>query len=224
MSTKVIVVGAGGLGRGICDAIQAHNRRHPNSLQLVGIVDDNPSELNLARIAKRSIEYLGTTNQFFNTVRDLHPAYILGMADPDAKASLDERLKKYDLEPLSLVHPTSTVGSEVQIAPGSVIFAGARIETNAVIGRHAHINQNVTVGHDTEIGDYCLVNPGANVSGDVVIGERTLVGAGSFIYQGVRVAMKSVIGASACVVDSLEHAQTVVGVPARPTRTKPFEY
>ena len=34
----------------------------------------------------------------------------------------------------------------------------------------------VTIGHDTELGDFVTVNPAGIVSGEVVVGEGTLVG------------------------------------------------
>ena len=54
MSTSVVIIGAGGVGREALDVLQAiNNRSSVDSLNLLGVVDSAPSDLNLGRLAAR---------------------------------------------------------------------------------------------------------------------------------------------------------------------------
>jgi serine acetyltransferase len=78
-----------------------------------------------------------------------------------------------------------------------------------------HLNPNVTVGHDTTLGEFVSMNPASSVSGDCVIRDQVLIGVGAVILNQIEVGMGATIGASSCVVKHV-HAEVVVkGVPAR---------
>jgi acetyltransferase-like isoleucine patch superfamily enzyme len=83
------------------------------------------------------------------------------------------------------------------------------------LGRHVHVNQGVTIGHDTVVGDYATLNPASAVSGSCLIEEEVLVGAQSCILQCLTIGRGAIVGAAACVVRDVPAGATVKGVPAR---------
>lgn len=212
---EVVVVGAGGFGRETLDVIEAHNASAAAGeiLEVLGVVDDAPSAINLERIASRGCRILGTLREVIAAGTPRH--YVLGVGDPRVKRRLARTLDAAGWLPARAVHPNASIGSCVQIGPGAVICGGVQLSTNTVLGRHVHLNPNVTIGHDAVLEDFVSVNPGAIVSGEVVLAEAVLVGAGAVILQGLRVGPASIVGASACVVRDVEPSITVVGVPAR---------
>lgn len=215
MSIKVIVVGAGGFGREICDVIEACNVHHPGSYELLGVLDDSPSQQNLVRLAARNIVFLGSVANYSPPCNSSEIAYFIGVGSPSVKKKIASLLDAAGLKTLALVHPAATVGSELVIGPGSIICAGARLTTNIELGRHVHVNINVTIGHDTSIGDFVSINPLAAISGDVVIEDLVLIGASAFVIQGLTVGTHATVGASSCVTKDVIPATTVVGVPAK---------
>lgn len=215
MSTEVIVVGAGGFGREVLDVIEAHNVARPGDhITVVGVADDAPSETNLQRLAARGYAYVGTID---DVLADTFAGdYVLGVAGPQAKRRIAARFEERGWAAQTLVHPTVGFGSMVSLGAGAIICAGAQLTTNIDIGRHAHINLNVTVGHDSVLGDFVTANPGAAVSGEVRVGDAVLIGTGAAILQGLSVGEDAQVGAGACVTKDVAAQLTVVGVPARP--------
>lgn len=220
MSSRLVVIGAGGFGREALDVLEAvtlasERAEAEPAWDLLGVVDDAPSDANRSRLGARSVPYLGSLAQFLAIDRaGLH--YVIGIGSPAVRRRVVSTCDDAGLVAATLVHPDATVGSCTSLGEGTVVCAGVRISTNVSVGRHVHLNANATVGHDTVLGDHVSLNPLAAVSGDCVIGEGVLVGVGGVVLNGLRVGHGAVVGGSACVVSDVEPGTTVVGVPARP--------
>lgn len=214
MTIPLVVVGAGGFGREVLDVVEAVNGSASTPVfTLLGVLDANPTDANLDRLAARGIRYLGTESHWLATRQVAQ--YLIGIGSPAVRRSVDQRFSAAGLIAASAVHPSAIIGSAFTISAGSIICGGVHISTNVTLGRQVHLNPHVTLGHDSVVGDFVSINPGAIISGDVTVGAGALVGAGATVLQGLSVGPDAVIGASACVVRDVSPATTVKGVPAR---------
>ncbi|WP_413543933.1 acetyltransferase [Citricoccus nitrophenolicus] len=212
-AVRLAVVGAGGFGREVADVVEAINRVSDGDVwNLIGIFDDAPSELNLQRLRDRGISYAGAIPRGWGGPETY---FVVGIGSPAIRVKIATSLEGLGWIPATLVHPIAHCGSRVRVEPGTVVCAGAQISTNVSLGRHVHVNPNVTIGHDSELQDFVSVNPAATVSGEVVIAAETLIGASATILQGLHIGQKSLVGASACVVRDVEANCVVKGIPAR---------
>jgi sugar O-acyltransferase (sialic acid O-acetyltransferase NeuD family) len=218
MRRDLIIVGGGGFGREVCDLVAEINQTPPEDQQadtwnLVGVVDDQISDVNAASLVAAGVEHLGGVDDVVG--QGERPRYVVGIGSPVARRQIADRLDAAGFQAATLLHPAATVGSSCRIGEGAIVCAGARVTTNVVLGRHVHLNPNATVGHDTVLGDFVSANPQAAVSGDCTVEDGVLLGATSVVLQGLTVGMSATVGAAACVVRDVPPGVVVKGVPAR---------
>ena len=200
MSRDLVVIGAGGHAKVVLATLGAVG------MEVAALLDDNDELWGKELLG---VEIQGPVAR----ASDLGSRGVLAVGSNRSRQTLANEL---DLEWVTAVHPDSSVHRSVQTGAGSVVFAGATIQPDAVLERHVIVNTGATIDHDCRIGAFSHIAPGVNLAGGVTVGEGALVGIGSSVLPGVELGDWVVIGAGATVVESVEAGATVVGVPARP--------
>ncbi|HHV20192.1 MAG TPA: acetyltransferase [Propionibacterium sp.] len=208
MGEKVVIVGASGFGRETADVVEAMG------VPIIGILDDNPSEINLGRLESRGLAYLGGVDAWLEQQTE-SVSYSIGIGSGRVRELIADKFDRAGHQAFTAIHPSVTLGANCDIGPGAVICAGVRLTTNITLGRHVQINPNVTVGHDVRLDDFVSVNPTVNVSGEVSIGARTLLGVGATVLQGLTVGADAVVGGCSLVTKDVPDGVTVKGIPGR---------
>jgi sugar O-acyltransferase (sialic acid O-acetyltransferase NeuD family) len=152
-----------------------------------------------------------------------HPraAVFVAIGDPHRRQRSVARLQTAGHYFPPLISSHAILSPSVQYQEGVIVFPGATVTVNIVLGEHVHLNVNSSVSHDVEIGPFTSVSPGVHVCGHVTIGHRVFVGAGACIINGAEgrplvIGDDAVIAAGACVVSSIPPGVNVGGIPARP--------
>ncbi|MBS3982156.1 MAG: NeuD/PglB/VioB family sugar acetyltransferase [Rhodobacteraceae bacterium] len=205
----IVIFGCGGFGREILQIVQDQNAERQNWRLLGFLVTPgfNSPEVVHGLPVSSDVRYFGTPQTL---------SVAIGLGSPDARRSVVDVLKQSGVRSFPpIVHPRAWLGTNVAMADGVVICAGALLTTDIVLGEHCHINIGATIGHDTVLGSFSTVSPGAHLSGRVTLGEGAEIGTGACVNPGITIGSGAVIGAAAAVVRDIPDGCTAVGVPAR---------
>lgn len=205
---RVVIVGAGGQGSIVAEALRAA-REAGQEVEPLGFVDDEKVG------ALADLPILGP-------IRDLpgipHDAIVVAIGDNAARRARTFELEEGGETIGTARHPWSSVAPGVTIGAGAMISAGVVITPRAWIGRGVLLNTRSSVDHETTIGDFAHVSVGATVGARVAVGEEALIGLGASVMTGCRVGARSVIGAGAVVVRDVPEDVVAYGNPARVRR------
>jgi sugar O-acyltransferase (sialic acid O-acetyltransferase NeuD family) len=215
---RIIVVGAGGHGQVVADALLAEANRGRADHELAGFVDDDPSLLG-RRLCDAPV--LGTTADL---CRLSHDGVIVAIGDNRVRRAVSASMVAGGEILVAVVHPAAVVARGVDLGPGTAVLAGAVINTGAHIGAGVILNTCSSVDHHSVVHDFVHVAPGAHAGGEVVLGEGCLIGLGAGVLPRRTVGAWAVVGGGATVTRDVEPGITVIGLPARPlSRTRPQE-
>ena len=206
MTTRVVVLGAGGFATEVADVFR--DLALTGHFYLLGFVD---------RDRARQGEWVNDT-RILGTLEDLpddDAKVIAGAGEIVPRKRQVEEAEASGRGFVSVVHPTVVKSPFVTIGTGCVICAGSILTNDIILGNHVALNLGVTVGHNCRIGDHCVLSPGVHVSGWVSLEREVYVGTGAVILPRVSVGAGAVIGAGAVVTKDVAAGETVVGMPAR---------
>jgi sugar O-acyltransferase (sialic acid O-acetyltransferase NeuD family) len=145
--------------------------------------------------------------------------YITGTTSPERVHLVNQLKKDFEIEFLTLIHPTAYVSSWETLGEGVFVRANSVIGPETRLKSHAFINRGVTIGHDTVIGEYARLNPGCNVGGHVEIGRAAMIGMGANVIQELAIGNEAVVAAGAVVISDVPERTLVTGIPAKAKKT-----
>lgn len=189
-SVTGVIVGAGGHGKDMLAIAQRMGLR-------CELVDDDP--------------------EWGWPVPEQPTPYALGVNDPHRRYEMWHRRFRRWPYALRLIDQDAQWGPSCWMGEGVVLAPRVLLLRDVKLGRHTHVNYGSTMTR-TEVGDFTTIAPGVTICGDVTIGDRVFIGAGAVVKNLVTIGSGATIGAGAVVIDDVRPCETVVGVPARPTR------
>lgn len=121
---------------------------------------------------------------------------------------------------VTAIHPSAQIARGVSMGAGTVVMAGAVINSDSRIGEHCIINTRASVDHDNRIGDFVTIAPGAITGGNVTIGDYSVLALGAKIIHNIKIGEHTVIGAGSTVLKDIPANVVAFGAPAKIRRPR----
>lgn len=177
MSRRVIVIGAGGHGRSVAEAILLLGRD-----ELVGFVDDGAD----ATAKVWSYPILCRTDAL-HSLREHADAVVVAIGNNAVREKLHAKVREAGFELLNVIHPTAFVSPTATLGPGCAVMAGAVVGTEAQLGEGVIVNCSATVDHHCRVHAFGHLGVNACMAGGSVLGHCAWMQAGSALGYGVKV-------------------------------------
>lgn len=161
MKQKIVIIGAGGHGKVICDAILAQDK-----YELVGFVD---ALIPVGEIVFKEYKVIESQKNV-HLLKDKADVFIVAIGNNTVREKIYHLVNK-TLEPGIVIHPSAIIGSEVSIKLGTVILANSVINASCEIGINTIINVALVIDHDCKIGDHIHLSIGTMVGSNSIVSD-----------------------------------------------------
>ena len=198
--SDLIIIGASGHAEVVADIALK------NGYTIAGFLDDNEKTTEVL-----DYKVLGKVSDCLKYKDQCK--FVIGIGNNAVRKRIAEEYSELNF--ITLIHPTASIGLDVTIDKGTVVMPMAVINSCATIGKQTIINSGAVVEHDCCVGDYCLIAPHTTLCGVVKIGNNVHMGAGSVVNQTLSVCDNVIVGSGSVITKSITEAGTYVGVPAK---------
>lgn len=183
MESPVLIVGAGGFGRSVADALGSGSGR-----TVAGFLDDRGPELGL--VLGHSV--LGRAADL-DTWRQRYRLLVVAIGDNTRRRDICLRAQGIGFELVTVVHPHASVSAHARLGAGAMVMAGAVVGTEAQVGRGAIVNAGAVVDHHANVGEFAHLGVGACMAGHATLGDGAWLQEGGVLRAGQSAAPGTVI-------------------------------
>jgi sugar O-acyltransferase (sialic acid O-acetyltransferase NeuD family) len=208
MSKRLILVGCGDFGRELINwADDAAASGVGQSF--FGFLDNNPTALDKYSY---KLAYLGSVDDFLPNDEYL---FIIGIANPETKRIVVEKLKAKGAVFTKLVHPSAVIARTAILGEGVVICPHALISADASLGNFVAVNGLSSIGHDAHVGHFSTLSAHVDITGFAHIGEGVFFGTGAKVLPKVKIGNGARIGAGTTIMRSVSEGDVMYALPAK---------
>lgn len=207
MRKKIVIIGAGGLGRIVYDVL-SNDLILQGRFILTGFLDTR-SDLILP--PGMTVPVLGSPLNYQPCEDEL---FIPAVGNPILREKLIASLTDKGAQFFSYTHQAS-VAARTSIGEGSFFTPGSVISTDCRIGEFTYLDTYSILGHDVEIGRCCMIGAMSFLSGGVHVGNHVTIHPRATLAKGVKIGNGATIGIGSVVVKDVPDGVTVFGNPAR---------
>ncbi len=204
---NLIIIGAGGMGRTIYD-MACENAGYNKDFVIKGFIDDN----------LKALDGFENYPPVVDTIRDYHiqenDIFVCSIGGESRRACMESIIARGG-EFMTMIHPTSRIGTNVKIGKGCYVGAYTIIAADAFVDDYNFIQSHTIIGHDVKLGKWNRIDSNVFVVGGVVIGEGCMIHTRAMLNHEVVVGDGAHVGACSMVINKVESGTTVFGIPAR---------
>ena len=177
---KLIIIGAGGLGRMTLEAALSLG-------YICAFVDDDTTLKDVC-----NIEVLGTIDKLPRYV-DEYKYCICAIGNNAIREKFNAYASSLGYEIPNIIHPSAYVSPYAKIGYGNIFLNNVCVQNSAILGNGVVVAANSEIHHDCEVGDYALIYSCSTVRTNTKIGKRVKIGSTVSISNGAIVSDDVVI-------------------------------
>lgn len=208
---NLIIIGVGGFARET--HFHAENSvGYQTEFTLKGFLDGDV-KLSEEEYQKLRLPLLGDVNNYEIQKNDV---FVCAIGDPKVREKLVGIVEKKGGEFFTLIHRTALIASSSKIGVGCVFAPFVVIQPDCVVGNHAIFNVRSSIGHDTQVGNFCSFMGVAGTNGHTKVGDRVYMATNAIDLPHSVIEDDVYVGINSVVFKRAKAGQKVFGCPATP--------
>ncbi|QLG46684.1 NeuD/PglB/VioB family sugar acetyltransferase [Costertonia aggregata] len=208
MKNPSIIIGAGTQGQIYASyLIEA-------GVPIIGFIDDDTK---LSGKNVNGIPVLGDYGDLFSkklksNIRDVY----CPIGNNKIRASYLSALKNEGYNTPSFIHPTTSIGPDVELGEAIYMLVGNIVMPHTKIGNYLMVNMASTIAHHVTVENGVFMSSGVNIGAMINVKENAYIGMGVTAMTGIKtIGENSLLGAGTVVIKDVPDFATVVGNPGR---------
>lgn len=171
MKEGIVIIGAGGHGKVISDAIVKSGQYN-----LIGFVD---AKLPIGTAVFGEYKIIETQDNISSLVNG-STKFIIGIGNNEVRNKIYTQFSN-SLAWATVIHPSAVIAGDVKIGEGSVLLANTVVNASSTIGQFTIVDSGVIVDHECEVGSFSHLTIG------------TLVGSNSKLQSNLKTDLGQII-------------------------------
>lgn len=171
MKPKIIIIGAGGHGKVVCDAIEAQNK-----YEILGFVD---TTIPVGQLVTGKYTVIASQNNS-SSLKEQAEYFIVAIGSNSIRSDIFNSLKQI-LKPAIVIHPSSVIGSNTSIGDGCVVLPNSVINSFTSIGENTIVGTGVLIDHECKIGSNIHLSLGTIVGSNSEVTDNYTTSIGAII-------------------------------------------
>ncbi|BEP66677.1 MULTISPECIES: acetyltransferase [unclassified Variovorax] len=190
MKKRLLIIGAGGHGRSVAEAVLLGR-----DYALTAFLDDAAKPL---QHHLWGCPVWGTTAMLADSC-DRVDAVIVAIGNNTLREALQQKVKAHGVTLATVLHPAAMVSPSATVGEGSAVMAGAIVGTEAQLGEGVIVNCGAVVDHDCVVESFGHLGVNAGMAGGSVLGRSSWMPVGSMLAHGVKIPARRVLRAGEVV-------------------------
>lgn len=185
---QLIILGAGNSTVEIIDLIEDINKRSLNRIKIIGILDDNKNLLN-KKIS--NIPIIGNIKEMRKFKKENFFIGIQSYKNRFKRSEFINSIKDNIKRFITIIHPSSIIGSTAKIGRGSLIGNNCNIYSNSSVGNFCNISANVSIAPKSNIKNNCFLGFNVIIGYNSTIEKNTYMGMKSSVLENIKIKQGS---------------------------------
>lgn len=204
MTKTLYIIGSGGHGKVVADA--AIKMKQWNEIYFLDeqMVDKEVLGIKVVGPSDDAPKFNSSSTEF-----------IVAIGNNDVREKIQRNLQSRKCKLATIIHPFTSIGTDVSIGEGTVIFAGVVVNPSVSIGEGCILNTSCTIDHDSVIKEFVHLSPGVNIAGTVCIGKNTWLGTSATVINNINISKATIVGAGSIVIKNVNESGIYAGNPIR---------
>lgn len=201
----------------LLELIINHYKKNSHLNKIIVLEDDNNKEQIIKELDPQLLKIL-TFEKGYEIIsnKKINFQTFIGVSStPKKRFDVHKRFNKENVEFPNIFQESAKISNYCKIYKGTYFGEYITIEPSAEINEFSFIQSHSHIGHDSQIGRFCILGGSVTINGGCKIEDFCLIGSSVTIINNKLIGKGSVLQAGTCITQDIPPFSYVSGNPCK---------